>query len=286
MEKEILDYINLRNNRKIEEFDGLSPIQMRNILNETFTENGIIQIEKEINKEVFCKIPLFQQIKFYLKILEREGEIVLTKVGNLPPKIAKEIYSQGIMKDEAIEWGTTKLTKETDAYSLIINRIIAEISGFTKKRNNKVSLTQKGKKLLLNDQRLFEEIFINYSRKFNWGYGDGYEDNGIIQQLFAFTIYQLINYGNNYKEERFYFDKFIRAFPNAMNEFKEYKLYEDKIWFISKCFYLRNFKRFLIYFNMVVYEKEKDNYGENKKIKRTDIFNEIIKISSKDKGLI
>lgn len=272
------NYINMKNNTGIKEFDGLSPVQMDLIINYLFESNGIIKIHEKIREDVLAKIPFLQQVKYYLEILKREGEIKLTKAENLPPKIVKEIYAQGIIKDDAIERGITKLTKETDSLIIQLTRIIPEISGLCKKRNNTLSLTKNGLEIIEDENKLFKLIFINFSKKYNWGFPDKYEDKGMIQKLMGYTLYLLNKYGDQFRTVQWYFDQFNTAFPDVADAFNEFEDRSDSEFFLFSCYQVRTFERFLNYFNMIDYEDGKyESFGKNK-IKTTEIFREIIKI--------
>jgi hypothetical protein len=112
-----LDVINMElqkladkyNNMGRNDFDGLSPEQMSGLLYSNCNEN-MIKIKDDKGED----IPIIKQVKYYLDIIKENKEIKLTKAGNLPPVIVKEIYSKKYLPDMMIESGICKLTKETD----------------------------------------------------------------------------------------------------------------------------------------------------------------------------
>ena len=62
------------------------------------------------NDNNISEIPLIKQIRFFISQIDCSNGIKLTKAGNLPPRIVKELYQQEILKDYFIERGITKLS--------------------------------------------------------------------------------------------------------------------------------------------------------------------------------
>jgi hypothetical protein len=107
------------NNRGLSDFDGLSPDQMYGLLYQNCNENMI-----KIKDDTGADIPIIQQIKYYLTLVRENKEIKLTKAGNLPPVIVKDIYSKKYLTDTHIELGISKLTKETDSPTIELTNIL------------------------------------------------------------------------------------------------------------------------------------------------------------------
>lgn len=160
----------------------------------------------------------------------------LTKTGNLPVRIVKEIYSKRIILDVPIEIGITKLSKETDFLALNCAKIIGIMSGYLRKANNKIYVTKKGQEFKNSDNNL-RDILFNFGIKFNKGYYDGYEDDFISQRDFIFSIYLLSKYGQDKKETDFYAKKYFEAFPTFGQDIKNK----------DHCYILRTFDRFFAF---------------------------------------
>lgn len=69
--------------------------------------------------------------------------------------------------------------REDDDKSFQFTRALLEQSGLIKKRNNKLSPTKIGLKLLANDAALFKQLLETCSTQFDWSKMDGYENNDI-----------------------------------------------------------------------------------------------------------
>lgn len=85
--KKIIDKINEeQNNRGLLDFEGYSPIEMQYILYDIFGENCPVQLIKLTDLE-YQPIPLLNQIKFLIELIDISGELKLTNKGFLPTKI-------------------------------------------------------------------------------------------------------------------------------------------------------------------------------------------------------
>ena len=251
------------NNTGIEDFDGLSPKVMYDLLYSNLGENII-----SVNPHGFDgnDIPIIRQIRYFLNLIDKNNGIKLTKAGNLPPVIVKEIYQKNYISDRMIESGITKLTKETDADCIVAMKIFCKLAGLIRKRDNKISLTKNAIKEVNSDQ-FFEKIFKICYRDFNWAYFDGFENKMIGQFGNNYTLYLLNRYGNEWKSVTFYADLYLKAFPDIFQE--------NDIFGFQLCFIKRTFNQINEYFGFIEYDDNKFGMG---KIKTTDIFRKYIKI--------
>lgn len=107
------DYIQtnilLQNNTPLDEFLGMSPIQMHDLLYDTFGNNSPVQFRDDIDDKTLDRILLFRIAEEYLKIIQRDKRIKLTPLGALPKKVMVELYDKGFLPDELIENGITRL---------------------------------------------------------------------------------------------------------------------------------------------------------------------------------
>lgn len=280
LEKHFEKIIRDQNNQGLSDFEGYSPAEMQYILYDTFGERSPIQL-LELTQSDYKQIPILNQIKYLLQIIEDCTELKLTNKGFLPTKIVAEIYRQGFIKDEHIESGLSKLYKETDSITINLTRILIEISGLVKKRNNKLSLTKNGKSIIGNDFKLLTLIFQVFGNKFNWAYYDGYGENTIGQVGFGFTLILLGKYGAEKRIDKFYSDKYFKAFPDSIDEITETYLSSKKVQ-AEKCYSLRTFERFLEYFGLVKIES-KDRIFDKKYVTKTELFDKLIKSTPHNK---
>lgn len=268
------------NARPLSEFEGLSPHQMHNMLNNSFGENSPILFRKNISEETLNSIPFLKLSESFLKMVGEKGSVKLTAFGNLPLDITKRLYEKKIIQEYYIDLvnplGITRRILEQDWPALTTVRAVCHVAGLITKKNNKLSLSKKGIELLKEGKRLemFKEIFIAYTAKFNWGYTDGYGDHPIGQFGFGFLLFLLSKYGHTELEARVYAEKYLKAFPTFLDQIEIPKPYKPKEEMIIDCFSSRFFERFAFWFGLVVIRQEKRWDGKLFVLKTT-VLNEI-----------
>jgi hypothetical protein len=275
LKKNLNRMMNRENNRGVAYFEGYSPIEMHHIIYDPFSENCPVQL-MELSKEDYSKIPIFNQIKYLLKLIDEAGELKVTQRDYLPPKIVSDIYAQGFIKDYGIESGISKSFREADIPSINLTKILAILTGCIKKRSKKLSLTKKGKSQLDNDYELLKNIFLTFGTKFNWAYYDLYGENEIGQLGFGFSLILLGKYGDVEREDAFYAEKYFAAFPDLIEEV-EPPYYQPIDDMAKNCYSVRTFDRFLDYFGLVNIKPE-DRWNPEKLIAKTELFDKFIKI--------
>jgi hypothetical protein len=278
LNREIGAIMMLQNNRPIDEFEGRSPSEMHYLLNKTFDKDSPMQFRAQVSKEVLSQIPFLKLTEFYLRQIEEQGPLKLTAKGNMPVKLVKMLYGQKFIVEKYIELGFCKLNKEEDSLSVQTTRIISEVARLTKKKNNKISLTNKAKKFLDKDDKygLFKELFIAFTTRFNWAYFDKYGEHPTGNLGFAFTLELLSKYGDKEREDTFYGKKYLLAFPSLL-EFARFTSYITPEKDMINCFSIRTFDRFAELFGFItIEEKGPDRVRQKKYIKKTAILDQLI----------
>lgn len=274
IQKQLNEVMHEQNNRPIAAFEGYSPLEMHQILNATFSLNSPVQLQT-LSDSDYMLIPMLNQVRFFLELLTTQGEIKLTAKGFLPTKIVSEIYKQGFIRDEYIEMGISKLYKETDSISVNLTRILSELAGLVKKRNNKLSLTKSASKILSDNPEFFRLIFTTFATRFNWAYYDGFGDNKIGQLGYGFSLILLSKYGDEKRIDSFYADKYFKAYPQLLETISpNYGTIEG---FLSRCYSIRIFERFLHYFGLILIEQEKPLMSSAIYVTKTALFDKLIK---------
>ena len=278
--KKIAAEVLLRNNSPVANFENLSPINFHYIIYDTYNQRSPVHFHKHIENETLDKVSLFRLAEDFIRIIERENFIKLTPLGALPKKVMVELYNKKYIYDELIESGITKLWKEQDCIAILSTKIVTEIAGIIKKAHGRMILTKKGKSFLkLENRQPFFELFMStFADKFNWGFNDGYPEKPIGQLGWTFTIFLLGKYGNEFQSDYFYSEKYLKAFPNLLNEFETNGFTSQQEQFAS-CFSVRTFRRFLEWFGLVETDREiRNKWNDPLKIKATEILTEIFKI--------
>jgi len=157
IQKHLDKVMNVQNNKEMPEFEGYSPFEMHNILHFTFESNSPIRIQK-LSDIDYKKIPILNQVKYFMNLISGNGEIKLTAKGFLPTKIVKDIYNQEYLEEVLVKSGISQIYKESDSMTVNLTRILIELSGLIKKRNGKLSLTKNGEKIISDDYKLLDSI--------------------------------------------------------------------------------------------------------------------------------
>ncbi len=166
LQRYIDEIMHKENNREMPDFEGYSPFEIHHLLHLTFGEDCPKELELITDKD-YQRIPILNQLKYFLELIRKKGEIKLTQKGFLPLKIVKDIYDQEFIEDVFFPPGSLKVFREKDSMTVNLTRILSEITGLAKKRNNKLSLTKKGEKFHYDDPQLLELIFTTYCTRFN-----------------------------------------------------------------------------------------------------------------------
>ncbi|MGB3800922.1 MAG: hypothetical protein WA952_13990, partial [Lewinella sp.] len=248
------------NNQSLDDFAGLSPREVHQLLYRFLDGGGIVRINKQadIRREA---VPL---LYFVRDLLERlaEKEITLTKKGNLPLQLVKEWYRTGLLPDEIIESGITKLSSEDDYVPAQLAKHLPLILGWIKKRHNKLSLTVRGSKAQrLPEAAFFKELFCGHVKKFNLAWPDGYGESTLLQQSCGFLLYLLVRFGSEDRPSSFYSDGLRRAFPPLEGEFPGAKL--------RSVLEIRILERCLHYYGLIDLTPGKDSYRDPAEVRVT-----------------
>jgi hypothetical protein len=278
IESEIL----LQNNKPIDDFLGLSSTEIHHLLYDTYGTNSVVQFQTIIDDTTLDEIPLFLIVESYLKIIEREKSIKLTPLGALPKKVFVELYGKRFLLDEDIESGLIKLWKEDDWIVIKSARLSLELAGIVKRVSGKLTLTKKGIGLMQNRNRteLFKQFFQSFTDKFNWSFNDGYPEQPVGQLGWAFTAILLDKHGEEPLNMDFYATKYLKAFPKFIEFFRpEYTTVERQF---LRCYSLRTFERFFLWFGIVKAEKKERKLNVDvDKYQRTDLLRKIFKFDNK-----
>jgi hypothetical protein len=262
-----------QNNKGISKFEGYSPYEMYKIINQPFKDDNPIKF-MPLDTVDFEEIPIFQQILYLANLIREKGEIKLTQKGFLPTKIVAELCNQEFLFNEKIDLSRVKVYKEADSMSATLTRIIMNLSKLVKKRNNKLSLTKSGEKLLSDYNLLLRTIITVYCTRFNWAYFDGFGENNIGQMGFGFSLILLSKYGHKKRIDNFYSDKYFAAYPQLITEMPPPR-YEFTAKDPERCYSLRTFDRFMKYFGLV--ELEQEDWDSEMYIWKTKLFDKLIK---------
>lgn len=265
------EFMQKRNSAPLSQFEGYSPNHMFAIIHGLWGIGSPVKM-KRLSEEDLNTIPLFRQIKYITDTLLCEGKIKLTATKAIPPKIVKEVYELGV-RDELIEAGISKLTKELDSQAVILTHIMLKIMKVIKEQKGVMTLTKNGERFAKDSNKLFQELLWNFTCRYNFSYLDGYGNEPVGGMGSGFSFILLSKYGDQKRSYKFYAEKYFQAFPDLLKGFtREYCTIEEQG---ANCYSLRTFERFMLHFGLV--EIEKTKYPESEVyIKKTPLFDKMI----------
>ena len=207
-----------QNRRPLDEFRGLSPEQMHQILDLPFASPGLVRFP-----EVLHANPAAPILTLFELLTDAIGEQGLkpTAKGNLPRNFCREaalIYWGEQRYQERTRYGG--INREEDFDDLHVTRLAAELAGLIRKYKGRFILSRDCRRLLAGDgmTAIYPKLFRAYVEQFNWAYRDGYPELRFMQSAFLFTLYLLARYGDIVRPQVFYEDAFLRAFPMLLDE--------------------------------------------------------------------
>ncbi|MBI4688352.1 MAG: SEC-C domain-containing protein [Nitrospirae bacterium] len=232
------------NAQPLDDFCGLSPIQMYGLLYHPFESPDIVEFNNNIEQ-----IPESPFTGLFIKLLDacREKRLKLTATGNLPRNfcraIAREYFSTEQFDDKTL---SQIISTELNFDELHTVNVIAQLCGYIKKHKGRLLMTKKGEKIFADgiSGKDFFNIFKNYTIKFNWPYRDNGDELPTIQHSFLFTLYLLKKYGDIYRSPSFYAALFLKAFPMALDEVPE-RSYSSKEQDVTWRYNLRALENFI-----------------------------------------
>lgn len=272
-----------QNNRPIADFEGYSPLEMRQIMYDTFSAESPLQLKKATEAD-YRKVPLLNQVKYLCGRIEKSGGMKLTAKGFLPTKVVADIYQQGFMKEMQFEKGISKLYKETDSLTINLTRLLIEMAGLAKKRHGKISLTKKGTQILGDDHELLRLLLLTFATKFNWAYYDGCQEEQIGQLGYGFSLILLSKYGAEERLESFYAERYFKAFPQLLQSIQP-SSYSTPLEYATRCYAVRTFERFLDYFGWITIEHRGRGFDRKTYISKTALMDRfLVCLPHRDRG--
>ena len=269
--------VKIENDRPMDDFCGLSSFDMSQLLYRPFSSQYLVEFNTNLKE-----IPPSPFFKLFYKLFNacNENGLKLTAKGNLPRIFCRECALNYFTREEFDEKTLCRLiTTEPDFDELHTTHIIARMSGYVRKYKGKLLLTKEGERIFINgiSGKDFFNLFKNYAIKFNWGYRDRYPDINIIQMSFLFTIFLLHRYGDVYRSPVFYEDRFLRAFPSALQEVPEDPIFPAEKE-LKRCYSLRMMERFAWFFGLADFNiLEKKYFFKKYELKKTPFLDEFVK---------
>ena len=267
----------VQNSAALDEFDGLSTEQMSRFLYYPFESSHLIEFAPDI--QCTAASAFMRLFLFLIEQCSENSGLKATVNGNLPRALCRDAAIEYCREEEYCEHlKYLRIMSETDFMELHTVRLIAVAAGFIKKTRGRFILTKSGKNIIKTGitGKTLIELLMAYTRKFNWGYNDLYQELHIVQDSFLYTLYLLQKYGNDFRHCSFYEDLFIKAFPRVLQEVTEVP-YSSKEEQVRRCYTLRSLERFACFWGFAERKKGQGAFaGRNFELKKTTLLDQMV----------
>jgi len=269
------------NSRPIDDFDGLSPEQMNFLLYAPFSPDAILQFSEDLDLYV-NEVPLFKLSEMLINEIQQAGKLKLTANGNLPVRICEMLCNQNLIYWPFMKY-VKRIREEEVPYLWPLKQYLID-SGIVKKRNNVLSVTKNGEKLLKESKAFQFKQILNYiAMRFHWGNWYHIQDDGQYGQLgWAYSLALLSKYGDTPRISEFYSLKLIQAFGKDLwdgpNRVKVSKDTEE----FHRAYRVRFFEHFASWFGMVEIDMNDQSSlfeRDEQTIRKSILFDQVFKVN-------
>jgi hypothetical protein len=263
------------NREALEDFEGLTPDEMHGLLHFTFDEKrSPLVFDPDAGGEALAEVRLVKDVTAFLDLVRQGQPVKLTQKGNLPRKLCREIIDAGLLGSpmEQVAFREHPIQREADSHYIHYLNLLCGVAGLTRKSKGKLRLTRKAEDLAgtVPGPGLYRVLFEVHTRKLNWAYFDRYPESWIIQAGFGFTIRLVQLYGDVSRKAGFYCDRFLKAFPVAMDELPGTGHFSGREDF-DHCYLLRSFDRFMVRFGLAEVRGDDFLSRDKSEVVKTDL---------------
>ena len=257
----------------LDDFDGLSPAQMSDLLYTPLTSPHRLELAQ--SGVPAAQAPVMILFDALADAIGEDG-LRTTAKGNLPRAFCQHAHCQYASVDRGDPYADLgSVNREDDFYDLHVTRLVAQLAGLVRKYKGRFLLTRKARRLRAHDG-IYPVLLTTHATRFNWGYGDGYDELDFVQHAFAFSLYLLHRHGDTEHDARFYEDAFLHAFPMLLDQLTP-RAYLDGETHLRRSYTLRTLDRFAAFFGVIQLTCTRtDPAGFAYQITKTPLLDEVV----------
>ncbi|MHA4894372.1 hypothetical protein ACXZ1K_06435 [Pedobacter sp. PWIIR3] len=268
------------NSSPLADFDGLSPEDMEALLHSPFAPGSVLQFSKEMDYYV-DQVPIFKLSELLINEIRNAGILKLTTKSNLPVRVCEMLYNQELIKWEYMEFNK-KIREDEVPYLWPLKQYLLG-EGIVKKRNNAMSLTKHGEKLMEGPKAVrFVTLLTYFTDRFYWGNFYGLEDGGKYGNLgWAYSLVLLSKYGSRSNTAVFYSFKLIRAFEKGLWNAHQKDMTTKACDSHHSAYTVRFFECFANWFGLIKIERTRDYkipLSHQVKITKSSLFDHLFEV--------
>jgi len=267
-----------RNFTPVPDFFGLSPALMHRFLYFPMDSPELIEYPQSVTAfpDGFRLASLFELL---VSAIGEKGVKATTK-GYLPPAIVASIAAEWLTPEEYDNLTRrTAIRTESQFNSLHVVRMLSEMSGMIRKLHGRFVTTngclQLQKRSGFNE--IYPRLFKAYVTKANWQHLYNAPATPFMQRSFAFSLYLLDKFGDDWRPASFYEDAFINAFPHLRGAVDGLSL-EDSIELTKSTFTYCNMEDFGEVFGFIETKHDRPGIlGHVIELRKTDLLGQLVK---------
>jgi len=210
-----------------EDFLGLSPEQMRAILEEgEGCIERFVELQGGIDRSDLPAIPLLEDCLALVGTLVESGPVKATAKGNLPRALVLRLWEEVFAPREPDERvrEIMRPNKEEGLWPLWTARAIAREAGLVRLYDGKFSATKKGEALYGKGElnAMYELLFRATAFRLDWNAGrdEIRALHPITQDSFLFNLILFGRLARDWRSESELLDAYLRAFPSLFEDFR------------------------------------------------------------------
>jgi hypothetical protein len=268
------------NSRPIKDFDGLSPEQMNFLLYAPLSPGGILQLKDNIDVPL-QQVPFFKLLQILVGEIQRLGNLKLTVNGNLPVRICELLFHEELIYWPDIKF-VKKITEDKIPYIWPLKQYLLD-AGIVKKRNNHLSVTKYGEKMIKEPIAFqFRQVLNYFTTRFHWGNFYNINDDGQYGQLgWAYSLVLLARYGDQPQISNFYNLKLMQAFEHELWAVYLKNNTDARVKEFQFAYDVRFFENFSMWFGLVNIEWRRDHsisYWDQLFITKSALFEQLFEM--------
>ncbi len=209
-----------------EDFLGLSPEQMRAILEEgELCLERFVEFRGGLGRPDLPAIPLLEDCLALVGCLVESGPVKATARGNLPRALVLRLWEEVFAPREPDERVREILrpNNEEGLWPLRTARVIAREAGLVRLYDGKFSATKKGEALYRSGDldAMYELLFRATAFRFDWNAGrdEVRALHPLTQDSFLFNLQLFGRLARDWRGEAELLDAYLRAFPSLREDF-------------------------------------------------------------------
>lgn len=268
------DAISALNANAMDDFAGLSPGQMHQVLYRPFDSPDLL-----VWPDPLGVMPSGEAIELATGLAEALGSegVKRTAKDNLPRQLCRDLMArwQNIAGND-VGFDPGRLHSELDYRLLHRVRLAMELGGLIRKYKGRFLLSGSDRFERHGPAGLYPALLQSYAGRLNWGYDDGLPEVSMLQHSFLFTLHLLQRFGAVWRPTTFYADAVLRAFPPLIRDFFDDHYFSAEETF-GRAYALRTLARFAAPFGLIEFNSfDPDDYRSPRQVRRLPLLAEVV----------